>query len=130
MRPSLVDTYRWGDFIALAEDDRRELIDGRLEEIEVPTKWHGRICMLLGHALLVWAQRRKGWVVLGSGYKIRVSERRGVMPDVQLLTEETFLQAGANGLESGRPELAIEVISPTSRAHDRLRKLDWYAQLG
>lgn len=96
----------------------------------MPTKWHEHICMLLGHALLVWAEKRKGWAVLGSGYKLRVSDRRGIMPDVQLLTEETFLRAGENGLEGGRPELAVEVISPTSRAHDRLRKLDWYAQLG
>lgn len=132
MRPSVapIEKYRWSDFIALPEDDRRELIDGRLEEIDMPTKWHEHICMVLGVALGVWAQRRKGWLVLGSGYKVRVSDRRGIMPDVQVLKEETYLRAGALGLDNGRPELAIEVVSPTSRAHDRLRKLDWYAKLG
>ncbi len=96
----------------------------------MPTKWHERICALLAHRLLGWAEKRRGWVVFVSGYKVRVSDRRGVMPDVQMLTEETYLRAGQGGLEDGRPELVIEVISPTSRAHDRLRKLDWYAQLG
>jgi hypothetical protein len=32
--------YRWEDFIALPDDDRRELIDGHLVEVEVPTELH------------------------------------------------------------------------------------------
>src|ERR1035441_9426614 len=34
--------YTWDDFIALEEDDLRELIDGELVEVEVPTKLHER----------------------------------------------------------------------------------------
>ena len=32
--------YTWDDFVALEEDDLRELIDGELVEVEVPTKLH------------------------------------------------------------------------------------------
>jgi hypothetical protein len=32
--------YTWDDFIALDEDDLRELIDGELVEVEVPTARH------------------------------------------------------------------------------------------
>lgn len=121
---------RWADFVSLPEDDRRELIDGRLEEHERPTKWHEYICMVLGPALTEWAFKQGGFVVLGSAYRVRVSDRRGVMPDVQMLTADAYERAGAQGLETGRPELVVEVVSPMSRAHDRLRKLDWYAALG
>lgn len=123
-------TFRWHDFVALPEDDRRELVDGRLEELEMPTKWHEFIVAFLIRTIGTWAEKKGGLVVLGSGYRLRVSDRRGAMPDVQVLTEEAYDAAGANGLEHGRPELVIEVLLPSSRAHDGLRKLDWYASLG
>lgn len=119
----------WNDFIALPEDDRRELVDGHFRTFEPPTKWHANISARLIAALSNWAERRD-YVVLGSAYKVRVSETRGAMPDVQMLTKVTYDAAGANGLEGGHPELVIEVVSPGSKTHDGLRKLDWYAQVG
>jgi Uma2 family endonuclease len=32
--------YTWDDFVALEEDDQRELIDGELVEVGVPTGLH------------------------------------------------------------------------------------------
>jgi Uma2 family endonuclease len=122
--------HRWSDFVALPEDDRRELVDGRLVEVEMPTKWHEVMCAKLMLWLGAWAERRGGLQVLGSGYRLRISDSRGAVPDVQLMTDELYEQAGDNGLESGHPELVIEVVSPSSRTHDGLRKLDWYAHLG
>ena len=40
--------YTWDDFIALEEDDLRELIDGELVEVEVPTGRHEQIVIALG----------------------------------------------------------------------------------
>jgi Uma2 family endonuclease len=39
--------YTWDDFIALEDDDRRELIDGELLEVEVPTGIHEYIVTML-----------------------------------------------------------------------------------
>jgi Uma2 family endonuclease len=39
--------YTWDDFVALDEDDRRELIDGELVEVEVPTELHEYIVWIL-----------------------------------------------------------------------------------
>lgn len=121
--------HTWKEFIALAEDDRRELVDGELVEVEVPKKWHERMVLLIAMRLESWA-RRRGWVVLPSGYKVRVSRQRGAMPDVQVLTAATYRSAGEDGLADGRPEIAVEIVSPRSRAHDRVRKLQWYASIG
>jgi Uma2 family endonuclease len=33
-------------------------------------------------------------------------------------------------LEHGRPDLAVEIISPSSRRYDRVKKLGWYARIG
>ena len=119
----------WKQFVALPDDDRRELVDGQLIEYDMPTKLHENIIMLLGTWLNVWALRN-GHRVLGSGYKVRVNDRNGAMPDLQMFTDAEWRRAPNEALEHDRPTLAVEVISPTSRAHDRVRKLNWYAALG
>lgn len=119
----------WDEFVALPEEDLRELIDGRLVEVEVPTKWHERIVGLLVYYMNAWAIPNRHHVLV-SGYKVRISERRGLMPDVQMMSHETYRAAGTQGLVDGPPELVVEVISPSSRSYDRVRKLEWYASIG
>lgn len=119
----------WRRFVSLDDEDRRELVDGVLVEIDMPTKWHEWVISQLMFHLTLWARRRK-LVVLGSGFKVRVSNRRGAMPDVQVMTEATYREADDQGLARGRPEIAVEVTSPGSRGHDRVRKLGWYASIG
>jgi Uma2 family endonuclease len=122
--------YTWSDFIALEEDDPRELLDGELLEIEVPNWDHERIVAALITFLGTWAWARKTGQVVGSGYKVRIDDRRGVMPDVQFYRRGNSPAGQQAGLERGRPDLAIEVISPSSRSKDSVRKLHDYAALG
>ena len=129
--PASIGPYTWDDFVALREDDLRELIDGELVEVEVPRWNHEHVVGRILGALLVWVDAGHGGRAVASGYKLRVSERRGVMPDVQ------FYRAGNDaplaqqeGLTQGRPDLVVEVVSPSSRRYDRVTKLGWYAQLG
>ncbi len=74
--------YTWDDFIALEDDDLRELIEGELVEVEVPTFSHEKCVGRLVAALTVWSDSCGG-CALPSGYKVRVSSKSGVMPDVQ-----------------------------------------------
>lgn len=125
---SLEDRAHWDEFVHLDEQDRRELIDGRLVEVEVPTERHEWVVGSILAALFNWSQLHGGRA-LGSGYKIRIDERRGVMPDVQ------FYRKGRpanppHGLESGAPDLVVEVVSPASVRYDRVTKLNWYASIG
>ncbi len=132
MNPSAASApYTWDDFVALDDDDLRELIDGELVEVEVPTSLHERIVIELGYWLTAWSRSGHGGHALASGYRVRVSERRGVMPDLQ------FYRAGNDagmtqpqGLVSGHADLVVEIVSPSSRRYDRVKKLNWYAQLG
>jgi Uma2 family endonuclease len=122
--------YTWDDFVALDEDDLRELIDGELVEVEVPTARHEDIVMLLGHYLTAWAEAGRGGRGRGSGYKVRISDRRGVMPDVQFYRGGNDAARGQDlGLVRGRPDLVVEIVSPSSRRYDRVTKLRWYAQI-
>jgi Uma2 family endonuclease len=124
-----IGPHTWDDFIALDEDDLRELIDGELVEVEVPKRIHEAIVAVLVFLLTQWA-RRRGGLVFPSGYKLRISERRGVMPDVQLYRAGNEpLDDQEDGLVRGAPDLVVEVVSPSSRRYDRVVKLGYYAQL-
>jgi Uma2 family endonuclease len=115
-----VGPYTWDDFIELPEGDRRELIDGHLVEVEVPSYVHECVVAVLIELLGAWRRKHARGRIAASGAKVRISGIRGLMPDVQLL--------GAP--RSGRPELAVEVISPSSRRYDRITKLEYYASIG
>src|SRR5579863_4326116 len=80
--------YTWQDFIRLDEDDLRELIDGELLEVEVPKRIHEHIVAQLITFLGPWSRQNDAGRVLGSGYKVRVTDRRGVMPDVQFYRKD------------------------------------------
>lgn len=124
-----VGPYRWKDFVALGEDDLRELIDGELVEVEVPRQKH-EIAVVKVVVYLDAYTEREGGRVLGSGYKIRISDRRGVMPDVQLFRAGN--EPGDDqdlGLERGRPDLVVEILSPTSPRYDRIVKLGYYRSI-
>ena len=121
--------YTWDDFIALPDDDRRELIDGELVEVEVPTEAHEKANAALIAYLFFWVEERGGRV-LSAGYKVKISERRGVMPDVQVFLAGNTATRTAQGLIQGAPDLAVEIISDSSARYDRITKLGWYARIG
>ena len=49
-----MDLVTWDEFVGLPDDDRRELIDGELVEVEVPTFEHDRIVSRLCQLLWNW----------------------------------------------------------------------------
>jgi Uma2 family endonuclease len=123
--------FTWEDFIAIEdEDDLRELVDGELLEIEVPTDLHEHITAMLVVFIGSWMRERKAGWIRTSGYKIRISKKRGFMPDVQLYRHDNPAKRKMKGLEEGRPDLVVEVMSPSSVRFDRIRKLGGYASIG
>ena len=120
--------HTWEEFLALPDDDRRELLDGDYVEVEVPTLLHEWIVSVLLMHLMNWVVPRRAGLVIGSGYKVRVAEKRAVVPDLQYFKRPAGLPA--QGLDGGRPDLAVEVISPSSVRIDRIRKLADYAAIG
>jgi Uma2 family endonuclease len=121
---------RWRDYAALPDDDGRDLVAGRLLRIEHETKWHEATVVGLASALVPWCDRR-GLCVLGSRYRVRIDNRNATQADLQVLSEATYRhRRNEDGLERGRPELVVEIVSRASQSHDRVRKVDWYARLG
>jgi Uma2 family endonuclease len=121
----------WDEFVALEEDDRRELIDGELLEVEVPTILHEYVVWLIGCSFGQWALPRKAGFGVVSGFKVRISDRRGVMPDFQFFRTGNPAASGDSvALEAGHADLVVEVISPNRVRYDRVVKLEYYASIG
>ena len=122
-QPQATGPYTWADFIELGEDDTRELIDGHFMEVDVPTRTHERIVASLITILGHWSWTKNAGEILASGYKVRIHDKRGAMPDIQFYARGNLPKGQEKGLERGHPDLAVEVISPTSRSKDSVQKL-------
>ncbi len=125
--PPELTLSEWYD---LPEDEPGELVDGRLEEEEVPDFVHEFLVALLAQIFTNWVVPRGG-VVGGSDAKLAVSEERGRKPDLTV-----YLPGGALPPRRGPirvpPDVAVEIISPRPRdtRRDRVDKLAEYAAFG
>jgi Uma2 family endonuclease len=118
------------EWAALDEDVEGELVDGLLEEEEVPTFLHELVVMWMAAAVRGWARRRRGFVV-GSETKLALGPRRGRKPDLSLFLPGA-LPALPDALIRVPPHLVVEVTSPRPRDvhRDRVDKLTDYARAG
>jgi Uma2 family endonuclease len=122
-------TMTFADWAALDEDEPGELVDGRLEEEEVPDYVHELIVIWLGEKLRNWLAGR-GFVG-GSEAKFKVSARRGRKPDLSVYLPGSRIPP-RRGVIQVPPDVMVEVISvrPRDVRRDRIQKLDEYAAFG
>jgi len=118
----------WG---ALPEERGGELVDGQLEEEEVPTRIHEAAVAWLVFELTAWA-RRHGARVYGSELKLRISDARGRKPDVSVYLVGTPRSDARAPVQSLPPDVVVEVVSatPADARRDRIIKPDDYAAAG
>jgi Uma2 family endonuclease len=118
------------EWFALPEDEPGELVEGRLEEEEVPDYLHELLVALLVQLLGKWISPQGG-LVAGSEAKFAVGAGRGRKPDLTVYLPGSR-RPPARGLIRVPPDIAIEVVSPTPRdgRRDRVEKLADYAAFG
>jgi Uma2 family endonuclease len=119
------------EWAALPDSIRGELVDGLLEEEEMPTRLHELVVGWFFNALWAWAVPRGG-LVFGSEHKIAVTQRRGRKPDVSVELPAAADQEASASLTTVPPRIVVEVISPTLRdtRRDRIDKAREYARFG
>jgi Uma2 family endonuclease len=118
---------QWGE---LDEDDEGELVDGVLEEEEMPTWLHEMIVKWFHRHLDAWALRHDAEVA-GSELKIAVGPRSGRKPDLSGFARADVPPPTTTVVRS-KPLLVLEVLSPRPRdqRRDRVDKLRDYAHAG
>lgn len=126
-RPERITLEEWAE---LDEEIEGELVEGFLEEEEMPSFLHELIVGWLIETLRRWARRRGGHVA-GSEAKIAIGPRRGRKPDVSVYRRGR-MPAAADRLITVAPHLVVEVTSPRPQdtRRDRVDKLADYARAG
>jgi Uma2 family endonuclease len=119
-RMSLAAFLEWDD----GTDTRYELVDGRPRAMAPPIEAHGtivaNIACAIGNRL-----RRSGRVVVGTG--IVPAERADTWYQADLVVTCAPAERGARAV--AEPRLIVEVLSPSTAAHDRGVKLADYRKL-
>lgn len=127
--------YTYEDILNWPEDELVELIDGRVYMWSTPTRRHEtisrRLYLKLGNYL-----EGKTCEVYDAPFGVRLFEKKGdkpynvdtyVVPDIFVVCDPDKLDD--NGC-IGAPDLVIEILSPSTRQHDRLVKLNLYQRAG
>src|SRR5207244_4880607 len=107
------------EWAALDEDVEGELVDGLLEEEEMPSVLHEAIVVWLSALLHSWARRRRG-LVTGSETKLAVGSRRGRKPDLCVFLPPA-LPARWDTLVRIPAHCVVDVTSPRPRDVRRAR---------
>jgi Uma2 family endonuclease len=105
-------------------DRRYELVDGRIVGMAQPREGHATIVINLGGELR--SRLRPPCRVVGE-FGVRLPERDDSFYQFDLAV--TCAPADPARRYIAEPELIVEVLSPSTALHDRVRKLDHYRQL-
>jgi Uma2 family endonuclease len=129
-QPQLGRAISFEEWAAMGEDEPGELVDGRLEEEEVPDLIHELVVAWLVRTLGNWLGRNG--FVFGSEGKYAVRSDRGRKPDVAVYLPSETRRPPARGIVRVPPDIVVEVVSSTPRdeRRDRIEKMDEYATFG
>jgi len=105
---------------------RYELVDGELLVTPSPGPQHQQVVTLLIIALGNYLKRERVGVVFTSPSDVELEPEFISQPDVFALPMHEWRRLIAEGNPARELMLAIEVLSPSSGRHDRIRKRPYY----
>jgi Uma2 family endonuclease len=119
--------YDWNDYRSWPDDQRWEIIGGEAFAMTpAPTTRHQRIVHELDRQMGNYFAG-KPCQVFPAPTDVRLSDRDVVQPDLAVVCEPEKVRP--THIE-GAPTLVVEVLSPSTAAFDRVRKLAMYARSG
>jgi Uma2 family endonuclease len=119
--------YSWNDYRSWDDDKRWEIIDGELYDMSPsPTTRHQMISSELAATLHGHVKGGK-CRVFPAPMDVKLSDEDVVQPDLLVVCNSSQIK---NTHIEGPPELVVEIASPSTATHDRIRKLRLYARSG
>jgi len=124
---SVLGPYRDADYSALPDEPRCELLYGRLVVTPGAAFRHGEVVALMTHVLREFTEAHGGRLATAP-VDVALADHSVVQPDLVWVSER-HSERIARRLE-GAPDLAVEVLSPSTARRDRGEKLRLYAESG
>jgi Uma2 family endonuclease len=119
--------YREGDYLALPEEPRCELLYGRLLVTPAPTLRHQLVSGRVFRILADYADRNGGHAFYAP-VDVVLANHSIVQPDVIYVTKARSSILGTR--VEGAPDLTVEILSPGTARRDLGAKLRLYAESG
>ena len=127
MTTGLTRKLDYGDYVRLPDDGKRyEILDGELYVTPAPSPLHQRVSKRLQRKLEDYFEARELGEVFNAPIDMILGRHDVAQPDILVVTNPG--QISGRGIE-GAPLLVVEVLSPSTRSHDRGVKMRRYAAL-
>ena len=124
------ERYTYADYCSWEDDIRRELIDGVPYAMSAPSRRHQEALMQLGSLIRNFLVG-KPCKVLAAPFDVRLNadtrDDTVVQPDILVVCDESKLDEKSC---FGAPDLAIEILSPSTAMRDKVLKYRWYLSAG
>ena len=133
--PAKKERYTFADCLTWGENERIEIINGEAFMMAPPSRAHQKISGEIFRQLANYLAGKK-CEVYAAPFAVRLFEQDGdspedvdtmVEPDVSVVCDPSKLDD--RGCK-GAPDLVIEILSPSTRRHDRMTKFTLYQQAG
>jgi len=127
MATELTRKLDYDDYLRLPDDGKRyEILDGELYVAPAPSPLHQRVSKRLQRKLEDYFEARGLGEVFDAPIDMILGRHDVAQPDILVVTNPG--QISGRGIE-GAPLLVVEVLSPSTRRHDREVKMRRYAAL-
>jgi Uma2 family endonuclease len=123
-RVSFAELQQWPD-----DGQRYELYDGEVIVAAMPLPRHQRVAMHVGDVLKEY-EHISGSLVFSVPVDVVLSEHNVIQPDVVFVRKERRHLIDMMQPMRVPPDLAVEVLSPSTEARDRGRKMELLARFG
>ena len=133
--PARQERFTFADCLTWDEDERIEIIDGEAFMMAPPSSRHQEISGELFRQLANFLEGKR-CRVYSAPFGVRLFEQDGddpedvdtmVQPDISVVCDRSKIDK--HGCK-GAPDMIIEILSPSTRRHDRLVKLNLYQRAG
>ena len=122
--------YTYEEYCKWDDDERWELIDGVPYAMAAPNRSHQSVLRDIAFQIHQFL-RDKACEVFFAPFDVRLNadnlDNTVVQPDIMVYCDETKLD-DKGGI--GAPDMAIEILSPSSASHDMIRKYMLYMNVG
>ena len=122
--------YTYEDYLNWPEGERIELIDGQIHYMASPNTKHQRLKLLLCQRFSNYLHGKE-CEVFDAPFDVKIDfdigEDSVVQPDILVICDKEKLDEKRL---NGAPDLAIEILSPSTKSHDLVWKYNKYCEIG